>query len=65
MMSSCIKQMTKSEPPCHNPPMYSLAWIHNKQKGQAVLRLLDQLHRSVVLRLEREELAVLLLTCKT
>ena len=41
--------------------MYSLAWIHNKQKGQAVLRLLDQLHRSVVLRLEREELAVLLL----
>merc|ERR1719426_421853 len=29
---------------------------------QAVLRLLDQLHRSAVLRLEREELAVLLLT---
>ena len=45
--------------------MYSLAWIHNKQKGQAVLRLLDQLHRSAVLRLERQELAVLLLTCKT
>merc|ERR1719159_742341 len=29
---------------------------------QTVLRLLDQLHRSVVLRLERQELAVLLLT---